>query len=362
MSRAHEGNVLATYRSLRLATVPLLLVLVVATLLETMRGQVCVLGSISAYFHTPVRGAFVFALAGLGACLIAYKGNDSVEDVLLNFAGFMAFLVALVPTEVDTTCPAKYGNVVPDANSAEAVRNNVLTLVIVSVVACAVYFLVSTVVAAAKKRRRIPVTAPAPASGNAKGFSKLARFLAVVAGLVVVSQLVLFGFWPSTFLNVAHWISAVTMVLGVLGVMVANAWGLDRATQEPGDRPIRPWTNRYAVVAATTLTLAVATALLMHNSPHLVLVIELIVIGGFVVFWFLQTRELWDYPSREEKSQMVDQVLEAVRGGWELDPVEVEAEVAASRPVSMLSRVAQTPAPAAAPVGRLSRKDVFNAL
>jgi hypothetical protein len=104
MSETYEDNVLTTYRSLRVAMIPLLLILVVAPALETMRGQVCVLGSISAYFHTPVRGAFVFALAGLGACLIAYKGNDPVEDVLLNFAGFMAFLVALVPTTVDTTC------------------------------------------------------------------------------------------------------------------------------------------------------------------------------------------------------------------------------------------------------------------
>ena len=48
-----------------------------------------------------MRGAFVFSLAALGACLIAYKGNDAVEDVLLNFAGFMAFVVALVPTTVD---------------------------------------------------------------------------------------------------------------------------------------------------------------------------------------------------------------------------------------------------------------------
>ena len=84
---------------------------------------------------SPARGAFVLALAGLGACLIAYKGNDAVEDVLLNFAGFMAFLVALVPTTVDGSCPTKYVNVVADANTADAVRNNVLTLLIVSAAA-----------------------------------------------------------------------------------------------------------------------------------------------------------------------------------------------------------------------------------
>ena len=79
MSEAHEGNVLATNRSLRLAMIPLLLILAVSTALETTRGEVCVLGSVSAYFHTPVRGAFVAGLAGLGACLITYKGNDRLE-------------------------------------------------------------------------------------------------------------------------------------------------------------------------------------------------------------------------------------------------------------------------------------------
>jgi hypothetical protein len=67
MSEAHEGNVLATYQSLRVAMI-----------------------------HTPVRGAFVLALAGLGACLIAYKGNA-------------------------------------DINTAAAVRNNVLTLFLMAV-------------------------------------------------------------------------------------------------------------------------------------------------------------------------------------------------------------------------------------
>lgn len=192
MSLAHEGNVLTTYRSLRVAMIPLLLILVVATTLETMRGEVCVLGSISAYFHTPVRGAFVFALAGLGACLIAYKGNDPLEDVLLNFAGFMAFLVALVPTTVDSTCAAKYGNVVADANTAEAVRNNVLTLFMMSVLAFGLYQFMPKLVAWSKGRRRLAVAPPVPTpSEDAKRVSGLARLLTAVALVIVLVELAL---------------------------------------------------------------------------------------------------------------------------------------------------------------------------
>ena len=269
MSEAHEGNVLTTYRSLRVAMIPLLLILVVATALETIRGQVCVLGSISAYFHTPVRGAFVLALAGLGACLIAYKGNDPVEDVLLNFAGFMAFLVALVPTTVDTTCVTKYGNVVADTNTADAVRNNVLTLLLVSVVAICLYRLTPKLVAAAKKRRGLAVVTPVPLTLNDddKKALKLARLLGSVALVIVIVELALFGFWPSTFKDVAHGISAITMVLGVLGVMVANARGFARATRGIDDPPARHWNNRYAVAAATTLALIVLAILTMRSQP-----------------------------------------------------------------------------------------------
>lgn len=84
------------------------------------------------------------------------------------------------------------------------------------------------------------------------------------------------------------------MVVGVLGVMVANARGFACATRGPADSPAKPWINPYAVVAAATLVLIVAAFLLLYSRPHLIFVIELIVIVGFVVFWFLQTRELWD--------------------------------------------------------------------
>ena len=353
MSETHEGNVLTTYRSLRVAMIPLLLILVVAPALETMRGQFCVLGSISAYFHTPVRGAFVFALAGLGACLIAYKGNDPVEDVLLNFAGFMAFLVALVPTTVDTTCVAKYGNVVADTSTADAVRNNVLTLILMSLVAIALNRLMPKLVAAAKERSGLALVTPVPLtrSEDDKNALKLAPILGSLALVIVIVELALFGFWPSTFKDYAHGISAITMVVGVLGVMVANARGFARATRGIDSPPARQWNNRYAAAATATLALIGLAILLMYSSQHLILVIELIVIVGFVVFWFMQTRELWDYPTREQKSQEVDQVLE--EAGREQEPKPEVPEEPASTPQPQVPALAETPR---------SRGDVYKAL
>jgi hypothetical protein len=332
MSETHERNVLTTYRSLRVAMIPLLLILVVAPGLETIRGHVCVLGSISAYFHTPVRGAFVFALAGLGVCLIAYKGNDPVEDVLLNFAGFMAFLVALVPTTVDTLCAEKYGSVVADANTAVAVRNNVLTLLLISGVAVGLYRIMPKLVAAAKKRRGLLTTGTAvPPTANDKNALTLARVLGAVALLMVLVELALFGFWPSTFKDKAHGISAITMVVGVLGVMVANARGFAGATRDINNPPPRHWNNRYAAAASVTIVLIVLAYLTTRRTQHLILAVELIVILGFVVFWYMQTRELWDYPTREQKSQEVDEVLE--KAGREQKPQsQVVTKESAPRP------------------------------
>ena len=316
MSEAHEGNVLTTYRSLRLAMIPLLLILVVSTALETTRGEVCVLGSVSAYFHTPVRGAFVAGLAGLGACLIAYKGNDRLENVLLDFAGFMAFLVALVPTTVDTKCGTKYADVVADANTADAVRNNVLTLLLVSLVGIGLHRLMPRLVAWRMEKLGLAEsgTLPEPEVEDPK-VVRLARICGWLALLVVAGEVTAFIAFPHFFKDVAHGVSAVTMVVGILGVMVANARGWDSAAQDSGQgvrramtSPARHWRNPYTKVALGTLGAIVVAALV--RGPYLILVIELIVIGGFLAFWLMQTRELWNFRNREQKAQETDIVHE----------------------------------------------------
>jgi hypothetical protein len=292
MPETFQRTLFDTYRTLRVAMVPLLLMLVVSTGLESTRGQDCLLGSISAYFHTPVRGAFVFSLAALGACLIAYKGNDAVENVLLDFAGFMAWLVALVPTTVDDSCPGKYAGLVADANTADAVRNNVLSLVTVSVVFLVLYRLMP-------RQGRAAATA-------AGGQRRTARVLGTLCGAVVLAQLGMFVFWPSTFKDVAHGISASTMVLGVLGVMVANAVGFARAEQRThGEGAGRPWRNRYGATAAATLVILVATLAWLPWRSHLILAAELVVVTGFGLFWLMQTHELCAFATRDQKTRAV---------------------------------------------------------
>jgi hypothetical protein len=55
-------------------------------------------GSISAYYHTPMRDVFVGSLFAIGVFLYFYKGVTNQENIALNFAGVFAVLVALLPT------------------------------------------------------------------------------------------------------------------------------------------------------------------------------------------------------------------------------------------------------------------------
>ena len=55
-------------------------------------------GSISAYYHTPMRDVFVGSLCAIGVFLYFYKGVTKDENIALNFAGIFAVLIALLPT------------------------------------------------------------------------------------------------------------------------------------------------------------------------------------------------------------------------------------------------------------------------
>jgi hypothetical protein len=67
-------------------------------------------GSISAYFHSPVRSIFVGCLMAIGVCLIAIQARTVWEETFLNLAGLFAFVVALVPIR-----PESCNLVLPDA-------------------------------------------------------------------------------------------------------------------------------------------------------------------------------------------------------------------------------------------------------
>lgn len=55
-------------------------------------------GSMSAYYHSPMRDVFVGSLVAIGACLYLYKGFSEAENRALNAAGLLVVGVAYLPT------------------------------------------------------------------------------------------------------------------------------------------------------------------------------------------------------------------------------------------------------------------------
>lgn len=97
---------LRTYRYVRVLIVALTVGLIAAVLVE--RGTAdCLLGSISAYYYTPARGLFTGALIGIGVCLIALRGENDLQDGVLNVAGLFGPMVALVPMHLSVGTPDK---------------------------------------------------------------------------------------------------------------------------------------------------------------------------------------------------------------------------------------------------------------
>jgi len=60
--------------------------------------QVVLLGSVSGYYYTDVRGVLVGSLCAIGVFLFAYRGYYEWDDKLTNAAGIFAIGVALFPT------------------------------------------------------------------------------------------------------------------------------------------------------------------------------------------------------------------------------------------------------------------------
>ena len=88
---------LDTYRYLR-GGIPVMLVMLGAALIIERARASDWLGSISAYYFTGAHVVFIGSICAMGTLLIVYKGLKPTEDVLLNLAGVLAFVVAFVPT------------------------------------------------------------------------------------------------------------------------------------------------------------------------------------------------------------------------------------------------------------------------
>lgn len=278
-------DLIYTYRYLRAGMVALLLMLVFAVGYQVVVASGCVLGSISAYYFTPARAIFIGALCGLGALLVVHKARSHEEDVLLDFSGVMAIVVALVPTVPDQGCTGSSS--IPASDVAAAVRNNIWSLVVI--------------IAAAMIARALIAKRP----GQVPRLSTGGKVAGWICGAILVAELVFFLVMRDSFIALSHGIAAVTMVAGVIAVMVFNA--INQPADERGQRFRRSY---YAIAVALGISLGVTVALHLWvpGFRHVILVAELVVIALFIAFWVVQTVELW----RTEPEEIREQVQRAI--------------------------------------------------
>jgi len=232
---------------------------------------------------------FVGCLCALGACLIVYRGSDDTEDIAMNAAGALAFVVAFVPTTVDDSCEA--ANVPTRRELEAAIDNNVAALLIVGVIGLAVAFLLTRAIRDATARGRARVS------------------LASIAVVPVVTAIA-FVAARETFRTAAHSVAAGVMFAAIVATVMTNGVGLARrSTTGRGRGPGRPdaaaLRNRYAAVAGAMVgTLLVCVAVLRVVVDQWIFWLELFVLIEFAAFWVIQTHELWRVRTRDDLGEI----------------------------------------------------------
>lgn len=291
MKLVSERDALATYRYLRIAMPVLILLLTAAVVSQVLAPEPdCWLGSISAYYYTSARAVFVASLCALGACLIIYHGNTPREDFVLNISGFLAFMVALVPTPLaelvikptdlggpDQEAVCKRSNVPSSSQLTDAINNNVLALLVAATfVLCVVLWF------------RAMST---PSDGPSLAVCALAAMLLLGWSMFLLDR--------SFIRDNGHLLSAVTMFAGIVAVVVMNAIPSKRIDPRASAAPA-PYLLLYRAILAAMVaaTLIIGAIAIWGHFDHAVFWLEASLIGLFAAFWVGQTKELWDQESR----------------------------------------------------------------
>jgi hypothetical protein len=285
MELVSKCDALATYRYLRIA-MPVLVIMLGTSVAAQVFAPApdCWLGSISAYYYTSARAVFVACLCAIGACLVIYHGNTAREDFTLNVSGFLAFVVAFVPTPLNglTVSPdepsCKRSNVPSESQLSSAIDNNVLALLV------AASFVIVVVVWFRAK-------SPDPGAASAA---------LLILGAVLLLSWVLYVSDRHVIRAHGHLVSAVVMFGGIVAVVVLNAipW---HVLDPQAKRAPEPYLRLYRVIlAAMAAVIGILGAVALWGSfDHAVFWLEAGVIALFATFWVVQSKELWGLESRE---------------------------------------------------------------
>lgn len=305
-----HATLLRSYQYLRIAMVLAVLALFVAVGHQSW-GQKDILPSISAYYYTPAHGIFVGVLMAMGMAMLVIRGVKDEEDTLLNVAGLLAPVVALVPTarnedfravrdacdrgelpvrDQDPAKPLDCTEVAELLAEAEAnATNNMGALLVVGVVGLVLAWVLAT-----RARRTRPFKI---------GFGVVAAVYALGLLAFVVAR--------RPFIEYAHYPAAIAMFACIIGVALVNAMrrqgtevkGVPRFRDKVGrvaGSLIRPQ-DSYAYIALAMLVIAAGGVVLklLDVFEETIFWTELLLIALFAAFWSLQTKEHWDGDGHE---------------------------------------------------------------
>lgn len=268
---AASTSVQRTYRYLRIAIAGTVVVIFAAVAVAAT--EVGWLASVSDYFYTPARNAFVGALIAAALALVALSGRGT-ERALLDAAALFAPLIAVVPT---TLAPGTVPGVAvpcavrcfPPEYEADA-ANGVLTYLIVGGLTVLVGLLLAAL-------RQVSLTAI--------GFS-----LALTSGvLAAVAAAWLFA--RDAFLAQGHFVATIAFFALFAAVAVLNAFPRRGAPPAPVYRVL------YVAIALALAAVLVVYMLLLptadaHGVP-VVLLAEAAALALFFAFWVVQGVEKW---------------------------------------------------------------------
>lgn len=262
-----------THRYLRLAIGGTVVVIFVAMLVAV--PSVGWLPSISDYYYTPARNAFVGALIAASLALLALSGRGA-ERTILDAAALVGPLIVLVPTVVragwvpglDVPC----GTCVPPAVEPDVVNGVTTYLVVLAGI--------------------IVLGIALSLAGQVQG----ARFsLALGAGVFTVVLIVGLAL-PEVFLGWAHFLATVVFFGLIAADALLNAFW--RITSEVPPRWLRIVYIAIAVVLVVDLIVLIAATILTWDAAGEVfpwiLAGEAVALLAFLAFWWLQTWQRWN--------------------------------------------------------------------
>lgn len=325
------GFPLATYRYVRLSLIAVVAGLLASVVLTAV-PQSCWQTSISAFYFTYSHTVFIGALCAAGVCLIAYKGMSRPEDILLNFSGFLAFVVALLPTVSPRhnphDSPAGYcGLWLPTDDDAAAAAGNNIAALLIGTVAGVIAFLVVRAIAPP------PPTADSETHTDTRDLPRRRGLLLRVAdfvlkwsqvlvpALVVAATIAGVGWFliaRESLIDNGHGAAAIAMFAGIIAVVVLHACYSAQHFCHCSNRG--RFAVAYITIAATMSATLVVVAVLHQYQPtwnHWILALESALILQFAAFWTLQTTDSWNgvyQPAMPKVTLHPDHSMTDIRG------------------------------------------------